>query len=134
MDCIKGERLILRPWTPNDREAFAQLNADPCVMEFFPATLSREESDATADRIEAHFAQHGFGFWAVELLGGPSFIGFTGLAVVPFEAPFTPGVEIGWRLAREQWGRGYATEAAKLALAYGFENLGLDEIVAFAVQ
>lgn len=131
---LRTERLLLRPWRSEDLDAFAALNADPEVMRCFPAPLTREESDDLVDRIEAHFAEHGFGFWAVEVLGGASFVGFTGLAVAPFEAPFTPAVEIGWRLAREHWGRGYATEAAHAALTFGFGELGLQEIVAFAVQ
>jgi RimJ/RimL family protein N-acetyltransferase len=102
-------------------------------MEHFPATLSREESDALADRIEAHFAKHGYGFWAVELVGVAPFIGFVGLAVPRIEAHFTPCVEIGWRLAPQFWGQGIAVEAALAALKYGFEMLQLKEIVAYTV-
>lgn len=136
MDCadeIRTERLLLRRWRDSDREPFAALNADPDVMALLPALLSREESDSLARWVERHFEEHGFGFWAVEVVDGPPFIGLVGLAHVKFEAPFTPAVEIGWRLAREQWDRGYATEAATAALGYGFECLGLDEIVAFTV-
>jgi ribosomal-protein-alanine N-acetyltransferase len=107
------------------------MNADPRVMEFFPACLDRAESDAAADRIAAHFAQHGFGFWAVELPGSVSFIGFIGLAVPRFEAHFTPCVEIGWRLAHTYWGHGYATEGARRVLEHGLATLGLREIVSF---
>lgn len=102
-------------------------------MEYLPARLSREQSDALVDRIEAHFDRNGFGPWAVEVVGGPPFIGYVGLFAVSFEAHFAPGVEIGWRLAADQWGHGYATEAASAALEYGFGCLGLDEIVSFTV-
>jgi len=130
---IETERLLLRPWRDADLEPFAALNADPEVMEFLPDVLTREQSDAFARRIHAHFAEHGFGLWAVEVAGGAPFVGFVGLAVPRFEAHFTPCVEVGWRLAREHWGSGYATEAALGALAYGFGELGLHEIVSFTV-
>lgn len=107
------------------------MNADPRVMEFFAAPLGRAESDALVDRIEAHFDRHGFGLWAVEVPGVADFIGFTGLSVPRFEAPFMPCIEVGWRLAVAYWGHGYATEAARLALDYGFATLGLAEIVSF---
>ncbi len=128
---LSGERVLLRPWRDEDRAPFAAMNADEQVMEFFPKLLSRAESDTSADSIQAHFARHGFGLWAVEVPGIAPFIGFTGLAVPRFTAAFTPCVEIGWRLAVEHWGKGYATEAARLALAYGFETAGLAEIVSF---
>jgi len=131
---LTTERLILRPWREADREPFAALNADPRVMEFFPSCLDRAESDASADRIEAHFARHGFGLWAVELPGTAPFIGFIGLSVPRFEAHFTPCVEIGWRLAHKHWGRGYASEGAKRVLAHGFDQLQLTEIVSFTAQ
>jgi RimJ/RimL family protein N-acetyltransferase len=123
----------LRHWVAADRDPFAALNADPRVMEHFPSVLTREESDGRVDRIEAHFAEHGFGLWAVEIPGVTSFAGFVGLSTTPFDAHFTPCVEIGWRLAAPYWGRGYATEAARAALAFGFEELELDEIVSFTV-
>lgn len=126
---LRTERLLLRRWREEDREPFAALNADPAVMEFFPAPLSRRESDALLERIELGFERHGFGLWALELRESGEFIGFTGLAVPPFEAHFTPAVEVGWRLARSAWGRGYATEAARAALAQGFGPAGLEEIV-----
>lgn len=128
---LHTQRLCLRRWRSEDRPAFAAMNADPRVMEHFPAMLSREESDALIDRIEAHFAERGFGLWAVEVAGGAPFIGFVGLQAPRFTAHFTPCVEIGWRLAAEHWGRGYATEAARAALAFGFNEAGLDEIVSF---
>jgi RimJ/RimL family protein N-acetyltransferase len=102
-------------------------------MEHFPRVLSREESDALADRIDEHFDRHGFGLWAVEVPGVVDFAGFAGLAVPRFSAHFTPCVEIGWRLAPTYWGHGYATEAARAALAFGFGELGLREVVSFTV-
>jgi len=119
----------MRGWRPEDRAPFAAMNADPVVMEYFPATLSRAESDALVDRIGDAFARHGFGLWALEVAGTGAFIGFTGLIMQTFEAHFTPAVEVGWRLARTAWGHGYASEAARAALAYGFGDAGLDEIV-----
>ena len=129
---LAGARVVLRPWRDEDRGPFAAMSADARVMEFFPALLSRAESDAVVDNIQAHFTRHGFGVWAIEVPEAP-FIGFTGLAVPRFTAAFTPCVEIAWRLAPAYWGKGYATEAARLALRYGFEMLGLAEIVAMAV-
>src|SRR5690242_20842654 len=128
---IRTERLLLRRWKAADRPPFAELNAHPEVVEYLAGALSRSESDAFADRIEAHFDRHGFGLWAVEVTGGVPFAGFVGLAIPRFEAHFTPCVEIGWRLAREQWGKGYATEAARAVLDFGFHDLRLEEIVSF---
>jgi len=108
-------RLRLRPWREPDLAPFAALNADRRVMEFLPKLLNRAESDALALSIRDHFAQHGFGLWVVELPGMTNFIGFVGLSVPGFTAPFTPCVEVGWRLAHEHWGHGYATEAAGAA-------------------
>jgi len=109
------------------------MNADPLVRRWFPGTLSQAESDAQAARVQAHIGAHGFGFWAVEVPGIAPFIGFVGLQHVRFAAAFTPAVEIGWRLAGAYWGQGYATEAARAALAYAFGPLGLDGVVSFAV-
>jgi RimJ/RimL family protein N-acetyltransferase len=128
---LQTDRLRLRRWSPADRAPFAALNADPRVMEFFPALMSREESDAAADRIDAHFDQHGFGLWAVEILGITPFGGFIGLNIPRFTAHFTPCVEIGWRLAVDYWGHGLATEGARAALSFGFHWLQLDKIVSF---
>jgi RimJ/RimL family protein N-acetyltransferase len=130
---LQTDRLRLRRWLPTDREPFAALNADPRVARYLGGPLSREESDALVARIETHFDQRGFGLWAVEIRGGASFAGYIGLAVPRFEAHFTPCVEIGWRLSAEHWGQGYATEGARAALAFGFESLGLEEIVSFTV-
>ena len=126
---LRTPRLTLRSWTDADLAPFAALNADPRVMEFFPKTLDRAESEAMVARIAEHFAKHGFGLWAVEVPGVSSFIGFVGLWVPDFTAHFTPCVEIGWRLAREHWGSGYASEGALAALDFGFRQLDLAEIV-----
>ncbi len=130
---IETERLLLRGWQDSDRAPWAAMNADPRVREFFPETLDRAESDASLDRLHAHIATHGFGFWALEEKASGEFIGFTGLIRTPFAAPFTPCVEIGWRLARPCWGEGYACEAARASLDDGFGRLGLAEIVSCAV-
>ncbi|WP_020578122.1 GNAT family N-acetyltransferase [Actinopolymorpha alba] len=128
---FKTERLILRRWRDSDLEPFAALNSDPDVMEHFPALMTREESDDLVARIESAFPERGFGLWALEVQGAGEFIGFTGLSVPSFDAHFTPAVEVGWRLARSAWGRGYASEAARAALAFGFDPAGLTEIVSF---
>jgi RimJ/RimL family protein N-acetyltransferase len=126
-------RLILRRWQRSDREPFSKLNADRRVMEFLPGVLQREASDELLGRIERHFEQHDFGLFAAELRETQTLIGFVGLAVPGFDAPFMPAVEIGWRLAAEHWGKGLATEGAREVLRYGFEKVGLDEIVSFTV-
>jgi RimJ/RimL family protein N-acetyltransferase len=118
---------------PADRAPFAELNADPRVMEHFPATLSREQSDTLAARIEAHFRERGFGLWAAEIPGVAPFAGFIGLSVPTFEAHFTPCVEIGWRLGAQYWGSGYATEGARAVRDFAFETLKLENIVSFTV-
>lgn len=131
---LHGERVLLRPWREDDLEPFARLNADPAVMEHFPAPLTRGESDAfVRERIVRQFERLGYGPWALEVTGVTPFAGFVGLLAHDFEAHFTPCIEVGWRLAREHWGHGYATEAARLALDHGFEQAGLGEIVSFAV-
>jgi RimJ/RimL family protein N-acetyltransferase len=130
---IRTARLRLRGWREADIDPFARLNADPRVMEHFPSVLAREETEALVARIGAHFAAHGFGLWAIEVTGVAECVGFAGLSVPSFAAPFTPCVEIGWRLAAEHWGHGYATEAARAALDFGFNDVGLDEIVSFTV-
>jgi RimJ/RimL family protein N-acetyltransferase len=130
---LTTERLLLRGWRPDDRTPFAALNVDPEVMAHFPALLSHRESDALADRIEAHFERDGWGLWAMEDRASGAFLGFTGLARPVFDAPFLPAIEIGWRLARPFWGKGYASEAARASTAFAFDALGLDEIVSMAV-
>ncbi|MGH9276121.1 MAG: GNAT family N-acetyltransferase [Acidimicrobiales bacterium] len=128
---LRTERLVLRAWRESDREPFAALNADPIVMEHFPAPLSRVESDAFVDRILAACDEHGWGLWAVEVPEESEFIGFIGLAIPGFEATFTPCVEVGWRLARSTWGRGYAPEGGTEALRFAFDELALEEVVSF---
>ena len=130
---MKTERLTLRRFAAADREPFAALNADPRVMRHFPATLSRAESDAFVDRIDSHFAERGFGLWAVERNDTGEFIGFAGLIVPAFEAHFTPCVEIGWRLKAEHWGQGLAMEGARAVVDHAFQQLGLNELVALTV-
>ena len=130
---LRTERLLLRRWREADKEPFAELNADPVAMEYFPSLLTRAESDAAVDRHDALIAERGWGLWAVEVVDAGEFIGFVGLNPPPWEAHFTPAVEVGWRLRREHWGKGYATEAAREALRFGFEDLDLDEIVSFTI-
>ncbi len=131
---LSSSRVSLRRWRDADRDAFAAMNSDARVMQFFASCLSRDESDAMVGRIEEHFGHRGFGLWAVEVPGVAAFIGFAGLSVLatpPFSARCTPCVEVGWRLAFEHWGQGYATEAARLALGYAFGTLALSEVVSF---
>jgi ribosomal-protein-alanine N-acetyltransferase len=137
---LETQRLVVRHWQSADLPAFAVMNADPRVMEWFPALLSPAESDALAQRILAHFQTHGFGLYAVEPKSraiaqstSPTFIGFIGLLQVQFTANFTPAVEIGWRLAASHWGQGLATEGAQAILAYAFETYPFPEIVSFTV-
>jgi len=149
-DSITTPRLLLRRWRPSDREPFRDLNADPRVMEFFPSTLAPAESDALAERIEAHLIKHGFGLFAAELRANAAFIGYIGLAVPNFHAPFllpptaqaepkppqipeNQVVEIGWRLAHSAWGQGLATEGARAVARFAFETLNLPSLVSFTV-
>jgi RimJ/RimL family protein N-acetyltransferase len=129
---LRTARLTLRGWRPEDREPFAALNADPCVMRHIAGggPLGREASDALLGRLEAHWAAHGFGLWAVEVRATGALAGFAGLAIPAFLPSVLPAVEVGWRLARGQWGRGYATEAAGAAVAHGFATLGLAQVLA----
>ena len=128
------KRLRLRQWRTPDWDAFAALNADPAVMEYFPHPLERQASNAVANRIYAQLAQRGWGLWAVEVRDVAPFIGFVGLHVPEYPIPCACNVEIGWRLDSRYWGKGYATEAARAALAIGFEELQLPEIVSFAAR
>ena len=128
---LSTDRLLLRNWRDSDREPFAALNADPAVMEHFPAPQTREQSDGLIDRNRPLIDERGWGLWALEVKETGDFIGFTGLSVPSFEAHFMPAVEIGWRLAKGAWGNGYASEAARAALAHGFGPAGLGEIVSF---
>jgi RimJ/RimL family protein N-acetyltransferase len=130
---LRTARLVLRSFEDRDAAPFAAINADPRVMELFPAPLSRAESDAVIVRVRQHAEAHGFGIFAVELTACRELIGSVGLTTVRFEAHFTPAVELVWRLAAEHWGHGYATEAARAVLRFGFEQLAMREIVAFTV-
>lgn len=131
MTVLHTERLVLRQWRDEDRDAWAALNADPAVMRHFPATLTQAQSDHWFDVNRDRIDEQGWGLWAVEVVGEAPFVGFVGIAVPGFDASFTPCVEVGWRLARPHWGKGYAPEAARAALAFGFEDLDLEEIVSF---
>jgi RimJ/RimL family protein N-acetyltransferase len=133
MKNIETKRLLLREWQSANLAVFTRINQDPRVLEFLPAPLSLEETAAWIDRIKKHFADHGFGLWAATLKDNGELIGYVGLNVPAFDAHFTPCIEIGWRLASEHWGKGYATEAALAVLKVGFKEFGLDEIVSFTV-
>ncbi|CAE6938054.1 Putative enzyme [Pseudomonas marincola] len=135
---LETPRLIMRQWTPEDLPALASLNADSEVMRFFPAVLSSEQSAQMLERLRGQFAAQGYGFWALQQKGSGQLIGFTGLNRVGFEASFSsatnPAAEIGWRLAREYWHQGYASEAARTALDCAFSQLQLPEVVAFTAE
>lgn len=131
MHTINTPRLVLRQWREDDKDAFAALNADTLVMEYFPALLSRVESDLAVVRYQAHIAEHGWGLWAVELKATGEFMGFVGLHPEPDNLPFSPCIEVGWRLARQFWGHGYASEAGSACVNFGFAELGLPRIVSF---
>ncbi len=133
IDELRTERLLLRQWRDSDLDAWAAMNADPLVREFFGGTLTREQSAASLALFRTGIETRGWGFWAVEVTGTGEFVGFTGFDEVDEEMPFH-GVEIGWRLARAAWGHGYATEAARACVDYGFDKLGLHEILAVAAK
>jgi RimJ/RimL family protein N-acetyltransferase len=126
---LRGDRVVLRGWEARDVEPFAAMNADPVVMEHFTSPLARGDSDAMMERLQHGLEGRGWGAWCLDI--GGTCAGFVGLTPVSFEAPFTPCVEIGWRVAAAYWGKGYATEAARLALAVGFNTVGLEEVVSF---
>jgi RimJ/RimL family protein N-acetyltransferase len=130
---LRTSRLLLRPWRDEDADGFAAMSADPAVMRYLLPLSDRAASDAWAARARAHWAEHGFGQWVVEIPAVTPFIGVVGLGRLTYEAPFTPAVEVAWRLAQASWGQGYATEAARASLDYGFRQLGFDEIVAVTV-
>jgi RimJ/RimL family protein N-acetyltransferase len=133
MDGLNCDRLALRPWEEQHREPYFQLVSDPVVMQYLTPLAARAESDAWIDRHRAQLAEHRFGYWAVELRKTGQFIGAVGLSRVRYEAHFTPAIGVGWRLAQPYWGHGYASEAARAALKYGFEDQRLEEIVAITV-
>jgi len=135
MTTLKTKRLILRPWKEEDLEPFARLNADPRVMEYLPTVLTKKQSEATLKSSQAHIEKYGWGKWAVTLLDTGELIGRIGLGEVDFQANFTANIELGYRLAFEHWGKGYASEGAAECLKFGFETLNLSEIVSFtAIQ
>lgn len=134
IDRIETDRLILRPWTDEDRSQFARINGDPLIMEYMPRVLPPADSDKLVDRFQKHIKKHGYGMFAVERKEDGVFMGTVGLNSVEFKAPFTPATEIAWRLDYEFWGKGYATEAANAVLEYGFDKQGLKEIVSFTVR
>lgn len=133
MNALETDRLILRDWQPEDVAAFAALNGNPRVMEYLPAVLDRAGSDALLGRIRDHDARHGFALWAVEVKGGPSFVGAIGLLRVPDTLPFHSALELAWRLDAPFWGHGYATEAARRCLEMAFADLGAERVVAYTV-
>lgn len=128
---IVTDRLRLRAWQDADLDAFTAINADPVVMEFFPETYTGERTLRFVERIRECWTALGYGLWAVERLDNGRFVGYVGLWPAAFPAHFTPAVEVGWRLAADQWGHGYATEGARAALAYAFDTIGIEEIVSF---
>lgn len=130
---IETRRLRLRRWRKDDLLSFVALNADPVVMEHMPGVLNQSQSAELMARFEYEFEESGYGLWAVEVIWARAFIGFCGLAKVSFEAHFTPAVEVGWRIAKDHWGNGYASEAAGAALEFAFNTAGLDEVVSFTV-
>lgn len=133
MTIIETERLILREWQNEDLPAFSRINQDPQVLEFLPAPLTVQETADWIKRIQQHFKEHSYGLYAATLKSTGELIGYIGLNIPAFESHFTPCVEIGWRLASEHWGYGYATEGAKAVLEYGFDRAELKEIVSFTV-
>jgi RimJ/RimL family protein N-acetyltransferase len=134
MGMLATERLLLRGWRATDRAAFARMNADPRVMEYFPATLSRDESNGMLNRIILALKRRGWGLWAAERRDNGRFIGFIGLSVPGFETRFTPCVEIGWRLCHNAWGHGYAPEGAKAVLDFAFDEIGLERVYSFTAS
>jgi ribosomal-protein-alanine N-acetyltransferase len=130
---LETERLLLRRWRDADRMPFRAINADPRVMEFFPVLMTAEETDQAIARIERHFDEHGFGLYATEVRATGAMIGFVGISIPGFDAPFMPAVEIGWRLAFDTWGRGFATEGARAVAEHAFRSLGIGDLVSFTV-
>lgn len=127
---LESDRLLLRPWRDDDVPHWVAMGADPRVMRFFPSTYDADYAEAMAARLRERLERDGYGWWVLEVKGGSSFAGAIALMDVPFEAPFTPAVEVGWRLQYEHWGRGYATEGAARAIRFAFETLRLQEVVA----
>ena len=133
-ESFQTDRLQLRQWLPEDLAAFAEMNADPEVMKFLPGVMTREDSDHfQSSRIDRHFLDYGYGPWAVERKDTNEFIGYVGLMWQTFDSSFTPALEVGWRLARQHWGRGFATEAGRRSLAIAFDVVNESEVVSMTV-
>lgn len=131
---LKTDRLLLRQWTEDDFLPFSEMCSDKDVMEYFPKPLTKEESYEMAEKILSLNSEKGWGLWAVEVPNQHQFIGFVGLHIPTNKMPFSPCVEVGWRLSKQYWGKGYATEGAKEALKFAFNTLNLDEVVSFTTQ
>ena len=129
---LETERLKLRQWKERDLPLFAEINADPDVMEYYPSALNEAESNSMANKLKQLISERSWGFWAVETKKEKQFIGFVGLHKPAYDLPVTPCVEVGWRLEKEYWGKGYATEAARESLRFAFEELKLNEVYSFA--
>lgn len=128
---LETKRIKLRQWRKEDIDMFAEMNSYPDVMRYFPKPLTRIESDCMAQRCKSHIAEYGWGLWCAQLIDSGEFIGFVGIHRPLKIMPCSPCVEVGWRLNKRHWGMGYATEAAELVLSYGFEKLGLTELVSY---
>ncbi len=128
---LRTDRLKLRQWKESDLPPFAEMNADPIVMEYYPSTLSEAESNSMANKLKDLILERSWGFWAVETTQEKKFIGFVGLHKPAYDLPVTPCIEVGWRLSKDYWGNGYATEAARESLRFAFEELGLSEVYSF---
>jgi ribosomal-protein-alanine N-acetyltransferase len=131
---LETDRMLLRDWSGDDLEPFAAMNADEKVMEFYPATINREDSDALAMRLQQDMDVIGFGLYAVEVKSTGDFIGYVGISQVRFPADFAPALEIGWRLATDSWGHGYATEAARACMAHAFSQFEFPALVSFTTR
>ena len=125
---FKSERLGFRNWSEKDKTKMGIINSDPKVMAHFPATLTQEQTNEFIDRMKEQFSKHGFCYFAVDKLENKEFIGFIGIAEITFESDFTPCVDIGWRLAQQEWGKGFATEGAKKCIDFAFSEIGLKNI------
>lgn len=131
---LTSERLGFRNWTQNDLPEFAAMNSDPKVMEHFPKKLTEEETNTFIARLQNHYKEHGYNYFATELLESGEFIGFIGLAYQTYETAFTPAIDLGWRLKKEAWGNGYATEGAQRCLVFAFDELKLDHLIATCTE
>ncbi|MFY0608681.1 MAG: GNAT family N-acetyltransferase [Cyclobacteriaceae bacterium] len=131
---FQSDRLGFRNWRDEDLQAFAPINEDPEVMAHFPNTLNTRESADFIHRMTAHFEQHGYTYFATELLETKELIGFIGLCNQDYEAPFNPATDIGWRLKKSAWGKGYTTEGSKRCLDYAFQELNIEKVVSVCTK